>query len=189
MPGFLGALALLFMAASPALAQNLYVHGGPGFPSSSTFNDAYNTGFNVGLGVGIPITSRLEGVIMGRYDRFGLDAPSGQAGQAIEGGAYSSLSGTMNLKINGPELSSRVASYGFGGAGIFRWATNDIEENGTVTFEENSEVDFGLQFGAGLSFRMTSRSNLMVEPNYVVVFNEGENTHFFPLRLGVSFTL
>lgn len=183
--GLLGALLLALVAANPASAQQLYVHGGAGFPTSSAFNDAYNTGFNAGVGVGIPLTNQLEGVFMGRYDRFGLDAPSNMN---IDGGTLSSLSATANLKLNGPVVSSRLMPYGFAGAGLFRLATSDMT-SGSISTDGNSEVDLGLQFGAGLSIGMSPRANLLVEPNYVVVFSEGESTTFFPVRLGVSFGL
>lgn len=183
--GILGALLLAFVLTSPAAAQEIYVHGGADFPSSSAFNEAYNTGFNAGLGVGIPLTNRLEAVLMGRYDRFGLDTPSEID---IDGGTFSSLSATANLKLNGPVVSSRFMPYGFAGTGLFRTDISDITE-GSLSTEGDSEVDLGLQFGAGLSVRMSPRANLLVEPNYVLVFNEGENTSFFPVRLGASFRL
>lgn len=178
---FLGVLAAFALGASPAMAQMLYVHGGAGFPSSSNFSDAYNTGFNLGVGAGLPITPQFEGVVMGRYDRFGLDAPSG-----IDGGAFSSLSATANLKYNVGTTMARVMPYGYGGVGLFRLATSDID-SGPATIDGDSEVNFGLQFGAGLSYKVSPRTNLLIEPNYVLVFNEGENTTFFPVRIGAGF--
>lgn len=179
---FLGALLTLFVA-TPAAAQTLYLHGGADFPSSSAFNDAYQTGFNAGIGGGLAITENVEGVLMGRYNRFGLDLPGD-----FDGGAFSTLSATANLKLNGPMVSRRVMPYAFGGGGIFRSAISDLESNG-ITAENDSEVDFGLQFGAGLSVGMTPRTSLLIEPNYVVILNEGENTQYFPVRLGVSLGL
>lgn len=179
---FLGTL-LAFFVASPAMAQTLYLHGGADLPSSSAFNNAYKTGFNVGIGGGVAITENLEGVLMGRFDRFGLDLPGD-----FDGGAFSTLSATANLKLNGPMMSRRVMPYAFGGGGIFRSAVGDLESNG-VTAESDSELDVGVQFGAGLSLAMTPRTSLMVEPNYVLILNEGENTQYFPIRLGVSLGL
>lgn len=179
---FLGALLALFVAV-PATAQTLYLHGGAGFPSSSDFNNAYKTGFNAGIGAGLAITENIEGVLMGRYDRFGLDLPGD-----FDGGAFSAFSATANLKLNAPMVARRVMPYAYGGAGLFRSAVGDLESNG-VTSESDSELDFGVQFGAGLSLAMTPRTNLMVEPNYVLILNEGENTQYFPVRLGVSFGL
>lgn len=166
----LGVLATFFVA-SAAMAQTIYVHGGAGVPSSTTFNNAYKAGYNAGVAVGLPITSHLEGVIMGRFDRF--EEESG-----ITGGSFSAYSATGNLKLNGPMMNGRVTPYALGGAGLFRMGLEDAYES-----------EFGLQFGAGLSMKTSPRVNLMLEPNYVLVFNEGENTQYFPLRIGASWRL
>jgi hypothetical protein len=166
----LGAIATFSLAAMPAMAQQLYIHGGAGFPSSSSFNDSYKAGFNAGIGVGIPIVSQLEGVVRANLDRFEND----QAGV----GNFASYSATGNLKLNAPMRNARVMPYALSGAGLFR-----------LGFENNYETEFGLQFGAGLSFRTSPRANLMVEPNYVLVLNEGENTQYFPVRVGAAIRL
>lgn len=168
----LGVLATFAFAASPALAQMIYVHGGAGFPSSSNFDNAYKAGFNAGIGVGIPITSNLEGVIRGNLDRFEND----QSG--VDN--FASYSATGNLKLNSPLLSNRFMPYALAGGGIFRRGV-----------EDNYETEFGLQFGAGLSLRTSPRANLFVEPNYVLILDDvdGENTQYFPVRLGASFKL
>lgn len=167
---FLSALTAFLLAAAPATAQTLYVHGGAGFPSSSAFNDFYKPGFNAGIGVGLPITSRVEGVVRGSYDRFSNDLGGS--------GAFSSYSGTLNLKLNGAMMNNRVQPYALGGGGIFR-----------LGIEENFETELGVQFGAGLGVRTSPRINLMIEPNYVLVFNEGENTQYFPVRLAAGLNL
>lgn len=178
---FLLGTLLAFFVGTPALAQTtLYLHGGAGVPSSSAFNDAYNTGFNLGAAAGLPITSNLEGVLMGRYDRFGLDAPSG-----VDGGAFSALSATANLKYNTSMMGSRFTPYAFGGAGLFRSAFADIE-SALGNLDGDSELNLGLQAGVGMGVMMSPRTSLLVEPNYVRVFNEGQDTQYFPIRLGVS---
>ena len=166
----LGTLAALSFAALPATAQQLYLHGGAGFPSSSSFNDSYKTGFNVGVGIGMPIVSQLEGVVRANLDRFENDLPG------VDN--FASYSATGNLKLNAPLRDGRVTPYALSGAGIFR-----------LGFEDNYETEFGLQFGAGLSIRTSPRANLMVEPNYVLVLNEGENTQYFPVRVGAAIRL
>jgi hypothetical protein len=169
-------LSLLFgllaavLLVSPATAQTLYVHGGAGFPSSTAFNDAYKTGFNVGAAIGVPITRQLEAVLMGRYDRFGSDV------NLLDD--FSSYSATGNLKVNAPMMRGRVMPYALGGAGLFR-----------LGIEDAFETEFGLQFGTGLSVRTSQRVNLLVEPNYILVLNEGENTQYFPIRIGASYRL
>jgi hypothetical protein len=166
----LGAIAAFSFAATPVMAQQLYIHGGAGFPSSSSFNDSYKAGFNAGIGVGVPIVSQLEGVVRANLDRFEND----QVG--VDN--FASYSATGNLKLNAPVRNSRVAPYALGGAGIFR-----------LGFEDNYETEFGLQFGAGVNIRTSPRAHLMVEPNYVLVLNEGENTQYFPVRIGAAIRL
>jgi hypothetical protein len=163
-------IAGLSLAALPTMAQQLYIHGGADFPSSSSFNDSYKAGFNVGIGVGVPIVSQLEGVVRANLDRFendlaGLDN-------------FAAYSATGNLKLNAPIRNSRVLPYALSGAGIFR-----------LGVENNYETEFGLQFGAGVTVRTSPRANLMVEPNYVLVLNEGENTQYFPVRVGAAIRL
>lgn len=166
----LGTMLALMVTASPVLAQTLYVHGGAGFPSSSAFKNAYKSGFNAGVGVGIPITSTWEAVVRGNYDQFNNDLAG------IDN--FSSYSASANLKANAPMVRSRIMPYALGGAGIFRLGIQDAYE-----------TEFGLQIGAGVAVRTSPRMNLTLEPNYVFVLNEGENTKYFPMRVGASFKL
>lgn len=166
----LGVIAAFCFAATPALAQTVYLQGGAGFPSSSVLNDQYKTGFNAGIGVGFPLVSQFEGVIRGNLDRFENDL----AGVAN----FASYSATGNLKLNGPMVNNRVMPYALAGGGLFRLGTQD-----------NFESEFGLQFGAGLGIRTSPRASLLVEPNYVLVLNQGENTQYFPVRVGASISL
>jgi opacity protein-like surface antigen len=166
----LGALAALSVAATPVTAQQLYLHGGAGFPSSSAFNDSYKAGFNVGVGVGVPITSQVEGVLRANLDRFENDLAG------IDN--FAAYSATGNLKLNAPMQGNRAMPYALGGAGLFRLGVQD-----------NYETEFGLQVGAGLQIRTSPRANLMVEPNYVLVLNEGDNTQYFPVRFGAAIRL
>jgi hypothetical protein len=166
----LGAIAALSLAALPATAQQLYLHGGAGFPSSSAFNDSYKAGFNLGVGVGVPIASQLEGVLRANLDRFENDL------SGVDN--FAAYSATGNLKLNAPLRDGRVTPYALSGAGIFR-----------LGFEDNYETEFGLQFGAGLSIRTSPRADLLLEPNYVLVLNEGENTQYFPVRVGAAIRL
>lgn len=168
----LSSLVALFFVASPTMAQVLYVHGGADFPTSSNFNDAYKTGFNAGIGVGINLNRYVEGVVRGSYDNFGNDF------SGIDN--FQSYSATGNLKLNAPMSRARAMPYALAGAGIFRLGVEDAFES-----------EFGIQFGAGLEFRTSSRLNLTVEPNYIVVFDDvaGENTQYFPIRVGGAFAL
>jgi hypothetical protein len=166
----LSLLAALVVTTAPATAQVVYIQGGAGFPSSSGLNDAYKTGFNAGLGIGLPITSNVEAMVRGTLDRFENDV-SGV-------GNFASYSATGNLKLNGSHMNNRVMPYALAGGGLFRLGVEDAYSS-----------EFGLQFGAGLGIRTTPNTHLLVEPNYVLVLNEGDNTQYFPVRFGVAFGL
>lgn len=162
----LGMLVALSCTAAPARAQTLYLHGGADIPSSSALNDNQKVGFNLGAGVGVPLTSSgLEVLIRGSVDRFENDR--GGVGNFV---AYS---GTINLKGNAPMRSNRWMPYLLAGGGLFHLGEDDV-----------LDTEAGLQFGAGLGIRTTKRAHLFVEPNYVLVFTEGNNTQYVPIRLG-----
>jgi opacity protein-like surface antigen len=164
-----GLLATLLMTV-PAAAQTVYVHGGAGLPSSSELNDTQKVGYNAGIGIGFPLTRGLEGVLRGNLDRFENDV------QGV--GNFVALSGTANVKANAPARDKRWSPYALAGGGAFRLGT-----------EDNYNTEFGLQFGAGLRFQTAPNASLLVEPNYVLVFNEGDNTQYFPIRFGAALTL
>lgn len=163
--------AALGLAARPTMAQTVYVQGGASFPSSSAnLSDNYKAGFNAGIGIGFPIVNQLEGVIRGHVDRFENDR-SGVPN-------FVSYSGTSNLKLNGPMVSNRVMPYALAGGGVFRLGSEDAYE-----------TEFGLQFGVGIGIQTSPRVNLTIEPNYILVFTEGDDTQYFPVRVGASFAL
>jgi hypothetical protein len=148
----------------------VYIQGGAGFPSSSGLNDAYKAGWNAGLGIGVPITRNLEGLVRGHIDRFENDR--------VGVDNFAAWSATGNLKLHGPEMNNRVMPYALAGGGLYRLGVQDAYES-----------EFGLQFGAGLGIRTTPNAHLLVEPNYVLVLNEGDNTQYFPVRFGVAVSL
>lgn len=166
----LGVLAALAFASPPVFAQTLYLHGGAGFPGSSDLNDNLKVGFNAGVGIGFPLTRGIEGVLRGNLDRFENDV------QGV--GNFASFSGTVNLKANAPMRNNRWTPYAIAGGGIFRLGEQD-----------NYNTEFGLQFGAGLGIQTSPRASLIIEPNYVLVFDSGDNTQYFPVRVGAALTL
>ena len=116
------------------------------------------------------ITSNVEGLVRGTLDRFENDL----AGV----GNVASYSATANPKLHGLQRSGRVMPYALAGGELFRLGVEDAYTS-----------ELGLQFGAGLGFRTTSKTHVLVEPNHVLVLNEGENTQYFPVRVGVAFGL
>ena len=72
---------------------------------------------------------------------------------------------------------TRLRPYAMTGAGNF------MEVEGTFAFE------LGLSFGAGISVRTSPRPRFQIEPNYLLVFTDGENRMYVPVRLGVAYSL
>lgn len=56
-------------------------------------------------------------------------------------------------------------------------------------FEEESENDFGVNFGAGLELAMGTSAKLFIEAKYHIVSTEDESTKFITLMGGVRFPL
>lgn len=166
----LSAFAMAVFMAGPVSAQSLYIHGGAGFPSSDAFSDTHDAGFDIGLSLGYPLTNSVEGLVRGSYDRF--DNKSEISNE------FASWSATANLKLKAPVQRSRFMPYALAGGGLFH-----------LGFEDDMESKFGMTFGAGVDIRTTSRVNLMVEPNYSLVFTDGENIQFFPVRVGAGIWL
>lgn len=158
-------LFFVLTATSHTQAQTIYLHGGAGFPRSSAFDATHLSGINAGVGVGVPVSSQFEILFRGSYDRFGADLANSKT--------FSSYSTTAHLKWTAP-LANRLHPYALMGAGNF------VEVEGPFEFE------LGLSFGAGISARTSPRAALFVEPNYVLVFNEGEYRTYIPVRLGMA---
>jgi len=157
------------IALNDAQGQTLYLHGGAGFPRSSTFDATHLAGVNAGIGVGIPLSSRFEFLFLGTYDRFGTNH--------TESRPFSSYSTTAHLKWRPLMTATRLRPYAMAGAGNF------MEVEGPFAFE------LGLSFSAGLSVRTSPQTRFEIEPNYLLVFTEGENRMYVPVRLGVAYSL
>lgn len=166
---FLLSILFALIAISDVQAQTLYLHGGAGFPRSSTFEATHLAGVNAGIGVGIPLSSRFEFLLRGTYDRFGTNH--------AESKPFSSYSTTAHLKWSHLVTDARLRPYAMAGAGNF------MEVEGPFAFE------LGLSFGAGVSVRTSPRTRFAIEPNYLLVFTEGENRTYVPVRLGVAYNL
>lgn len=159
--GLLGALTL----SPPAKAQAIYLHGGAGIARSSTPIDNQKVGFNAGVGIGFPFARGGEVILRGNVDRFESNVQ--------DKAPFIALSGTANLKASAPTRNHRWTPYVLVGGGLFYLGT-----------EDNYNTEAGLQFGVGLNIRTSPTTNLLLEPNYVLVPNGGNNTQYIPIRVG-----
>lgn len=165
------AMLLTAAAALPAHAQvsspiKFNVRAGAAIPMGN-FADAVNTGFTIGGGLTLraplmPVALRVDG----DYNRFAFD-------QVIPGTDenMSLWSVTANAQL-APALSP---VYFIGGVGAY-----------SMSWEGESETDFGLNGGAGLRIPLTG-FNTFVEARFHSVFSEGENTNYLPIIFGVEF--
>jgi len=72
---------------------------------------------------------------------------------------------------------------------LYRTPAIDSGAHRSTIFSTITSNDEGLLRGTLDGFRTTSKTHVLVEPNYVLVLNEGENTQYFPVRIGVAFGL
>lgn len=165
----------------------VYVGGGASMPNApEAFSESYNMGPNLTAGIGLPLFPFTEGVVVARYDRFGLDDDFA-GGVSIDDGTLSVFSGSFNLKVSPPMLA--ISPYAIGGVGVYRTTTGEVtlSDDGSVGLD--GETNLGANLGVGLTFDLVPLLGLFVEPQYVVIFNEGENTTYYPLRAGLAIGL
>lgn len=152
------------------------------------FNESYKTGPNLTAGIGLPLFPFTEGIAAVRYDRFALDGEAyseelGMPNISVDGGTLSVFSGSFNVKISPPMLA--VSPYFIGGLGVYRMTAGDLTVSGAGTLEFESETNLGANFGVGLTFDLVPLIGLFVEPQYVIIFEEGDDTTYYPIRAGL----
>ena len=192
---FLICTAALFFGVGNAYAQlpptpKVYIGGGASMPNApASFSDSYRTGPNVTVGIGLPLFPFTEGVLAARYDRFGLDGA--YTGFSVDGGTLSVLSGSLNLKIN-PPLPAPISPYAIGGVGVYRSTVGEVTVSGTggsLSLGLEGDTNLGANLGVGLTFDLMPLVDLYIEPQYVIVFSEGEDMKYYPIRAGLAIGL
>lgn len=76
-----------------------------------------------------------------------------------------------------------------GGLGLYitNWdVEGSIPEFGSFGGSD-SETDFGINLGGGVSFPLGQRIDVVVEARFHSAFTEGENSNFIPLSIGLRF--
>jgi opacity protein-like surface antigen len=198
--GFLG-LAACALAAAPAHAQSpmarpisFGIAGGVSQPIGD-FGDGANTGFNVMGTLGFQPTAQVFGFRADvSYHRFGLDEESisgGTPGVNVDGNA-NIIAGVASVVMT-ISNSSGVRPYLIAGGGLYRLAVDaDVSGGGVSESFDDSETDFGLAGGGGLSFPLGGM-NAFIEARYHSVFSSDDddedsgNTNFIPVVIGIQF--
>jgi Outer membrane protein beta-barrel domain len=179
----IAAVAVGMLLGAPALraqGAEFSLGGGVGVPLGD-FDDAAKLGWHGLAAVSFVPTGWPVGIqIDGSYQQFNLDhgANPGFAGLKNR---FIMGTGDIVFKFKSSEESS-FRPYLIGGAGVY---------NSKVTGSDNANnliqggtTDFGLNAGAGFDIK-TSGIGLFLEGRFHDVFNDGPNTKFIPITLGI----
>ena len=94
-----------------------------------------------------------------------------------------SLAAVANIVAHPESMAkSAVAPYFVGGVGAF----NTKAYTSSTSSSSNTRTNLGVQFGAGLEFRLSGFSTF-AEAKFVNVFSSGNNTNWIPITFGVRF--
>jgi hypothetical protein len=177
----LAALTVGMLVAAPTLraqGAEFSIGGGATVPLG-TFSDAAKTGFHGLVAVSFAPSSFPLGIqIDGMYQRLKQD-------EAFAGDrSIQFLQGTANViyKFKTSE-DSQFRPYLIGGVGIYNAKLvggDDVAGPG----EGNTETDFGLNAGAGFDIK-AGGIGLFLEGRFHDVLNEGEDSRFIPITLGI----
>lgn len=192
---FFCALALILFTTAPAHAQQgpdrglpnvtFQVGGGATVPvSPSEFTDLMDTDFNLTGGIGIPLTQELEVTFSVTYNDFPLAGDLDDLLGPDDDVDFTILAGEANLKYNFP-VEASVMPYLTAGGGVYN---SEVTISAAGFSESDSETDVGVNVGAGLSFPFANNVGFFVEPRYTIVFSEGDNIHYLPIRAGITLT-
>jgi hypothetical protein len=179
------AVIMLLFLVSASFSQRLFISVGTGISvpvSESAFTDAYNLGFNVHGSVTFPTSNSMLSVRGDiQYNNFPFDESSPYIGGSFKVTTIKAdlILGTFNTR--------GVAPYGVVGAGVYLLSASQTQNNVTVSV---SETDFGLGIGGGISFGVSTTSNVYIETQYNIIFNDdGAAKGYLPLKVGVMFAL
>jgi|EP01012_Entosiphon_sulcatum_P017635 opacity protein-like surface antigen len=169
--------ALLSAQASSDKPVSFGISGGLSMPMGD-LSDAVNSGFAVAGHVYFKPASlnavRLRGDVS--YDKWGSKSTAVKAD-------FRSLGFVGNAIID-VKSSSSVQPYLIGGAGLFN--SKFVIDLGTTTGSTPSSTDFGIQAGAGLTFKL-SGFDTFAEAKFVNVFADGGSTNWLPITFGIRF--
>jgi hypothetical protein len=156
------------------------ITGGATFPSGD-FGERAGTGYNVGALIEYkpapgPLSIRIEG----DYQAFGESDDLSAAGTSAD---FSIIRGTGAFVWRFPMEATTVRPYLTGGAGVY-WL--DAESEGPILEVSGSETKFGLNGGFGIELPLTGLTTF-IEGSFHTVFTDGDNTYFWPVRVGIRF--
>ena len=197
-------LGVLLITASLAIAQEkkyeVVIGGGIGTPiSPNDFTDAFNLGPDGRVGFGYFLTPQLTiGANVG-LNRFGLDReyflqqaelPTNSTIE-IDGGniLVTEVAGVAKYYMMPQTRAGNF--YLIGGPGMAVARISDFKATSgdtSVEIEGETDTNFMLTGGAGLTYRFSGAFKLFVEGRYSHIFTGGgDDFSYTPVRVGVTF--
>lgn len=198
-------------APDASRVSSLRLGAGGALPISDNLSELHGLGPSFSTGLDVPLATRLGLAISLSYSRFSLDgnallhlfkelAPPGTLDGVefdFRGGAHSFASGAVALKWTFATL--RMASFYLnGGAGVYYSTLEDAlaqprdPDSGipNVKFDLTSSAEgtsLGFQVGVGVLLNVSPNVDLFIEPQYVLILEDTEDTKYLPVRVGVSY--
>ncbi len=163
---------LLFLVAASAEAQNIWVGGGPTFPTGD-YGDYAKTGWmaSAGIGFGLGEAKKLAVQFEGLY--------GSNSHNDVEGDKTNLYGGMANLNYRFGD-PSKLGLYVYGGAGLL---VHDYKTD-TYPDEAGSDSKFAYRFGAGLDIPLGG-IGLWIDARYLRRA-ESYATALFPVMAGIS---
>lgn len=201
------AICIIIVVAPYSFAQDgsvpitFYANSGLSIPAApSLFYNYWKMGFNGGGGIGYAITPNLTIRGYVDYNNFAFDAEGflehegyTDLGVTVVGGSISILVVSANLKAAFIPGDVAVSPYFTGGGGYFNISASDVTATNafgqTLTASFESESAFSAFFGIGFDIPINEQLAAFVEGKYAIGLTEGENTQYFPINVGVSYSL
>jgi len=173
------ALSLAIAPATAALAQDpgefyIGIHGGASFLADADNTDQggfvsendFETGIQFGGVIGYRVfrNLRVEGEVTFRDNN--VDSLRFAGGSEVDaGGGVMALSGLVNVWYDIP-IPARVTPYIGGGVGLATVEPDDVSAGGVLFADDNADLVFGGQAGAGLRIPLLPRITASLDYRY-----------------------
>ncbi|KXK48748.1 MAG: hypothetical protein UZ05_CHB002001992 [Chlorobi bacterium OLB5] len=162
---------------------NIAPSGGAVFPLTRDFRSDFKPGGIVGLDMGVKINKEV-----GIYSKFNyMFMSSKKSGAPI--GQYMEFSAGPRYYFTHPKLKSQV--YFEGGAGAYYFKQNSYIDpiDATITVNQVSQTNAGINGGIGASLYLSDVVNILAKSKYHNVFTKTGSVGFMTLNAGIEFTI
>lgn len=162
---------------------NIAPSGGTVFPLTRDFRSDFKPGGIVGLDMGVKINKEV-----GIYSKFNyMFMSSKKSGAPI--GQYMEFSAGPRYYFTHPKLKSQV--YFEGGAGAYYFKQNSYIDpiDATITVNQVSQTNAGINGGIGASLYLSDVVNILAKSKYHNVFTKTGSVGFMTLNAGIEFTI